>query len=141
MYLESFLHNYNNKVLIKSTQFANNSGSALYLSNCFVDFEGCSLLTSNSALSGAAVYVAKNSLLTISENSTLEFVNNVASLYGGAIYVNLPINCLFQGITFTYLPDSSGVSFVNNSAEIIGESLYFSIPESCNVIKNPSDST
>ena len=142
VYLESSLSNHNNQIIsIRSSQFTSNLGSALYLSNCFVNFEGSSLFTSNSAPNGAAVYVAKNSLVAISENSTLKFVNNAASLYGGAIYVNLPITCVFQGITFIYLPNSSVVLFVNNSAEIAGDSLYFSIPESCNVTRNPSDSS
>ena len=128
-----------NEIVINSLRFTNNYGSALYLSQCNVTFQGYSSFTNNLAQSGAAIYFAQNSQATIGENSTLEFVNNVASLFGGAIYIIVPSKCIYQGVTFTNLPNTSVVSFVNNSAEIAGDSLYFSIPESCSVVGNSSD--
>ena len=127
------------QVIIKSLNFTSNYGSALYLSQCNIVFQGYSTFTDNLAQSGAAIYFTQNSQATIDENSMIEFVYNVASLFGGAIYVKVPSKCIYEGIAFTYLPNTSLVSFVNNSAEIAGDSLYFSIPESCSVIRNSSD--
>ena len=142
VYLKNFLGHgliNTNLVVISSSKLTGNFGSALYLSQCDVVFQGYSSFTNNLAQSGAAIYFTQNSQAMIGENSKLEFVNNVASLFGGAVYVSVPFKCLYQGITFMNLPNNSLVSFVNNSAEVAGNSLYFSIPESCSIIGNSSD--
>ena len=127
------------QVSIESSNFSGNDGSALHLSKCAVDFKGNSLFTDNTAQNGPSIYFAQNSQAVVGEHTKVEFANNFASLFGGAIHVNLPVNCLYQGITFTNLPESSSVLFTNNTAGIAGNSFYFSIPESCNVIRNSSD--
>ena len=132
------LHIHN--ITIVSSNFTGNHGPALHFSNCNnVELVGYLSFRNNTAQSGSAIYLAHDSQVIIGINSTLEFVNNIALLFGGAIYVDLPFNCIFQGTTFTYLPNSSFVLFANNSARIAGNSLYFSIPESCNIIKDSSD--
>ena len=123
-------------VKIVSSNFTSNNGPTLYLSNCNIKFKGYSLFNNNTAQSGSAIYFAHNSQASFGDDSTIEFTNNVALLFGGAIYVDLPFNCPYQGITFTSLPYDSLVLFSNNSAGIAGNSLYFSIPESCNIIRN-----
>ena len=125
-------------VKIISSNFTNNSGPTLYLSNCNIRLKGYLSFSNNTAQSGSAIYFTHNSQASIGGNSLLEFTDNIALLYGGAIYVDLPMNCLHQGITFTYLPYNSLVLFTNNSAGIAGNSLYFSIPESCSIIRNHS---
>ena len=125
-------------VKIVSSNFTGNNGSTLYLSNCNIALKGYSSFNNNTAQSGSAIYFARNSQASIGDDSIVEFTNNVALLFGGAIYVDLPFNCLHQGITFTYLPYNALVVFTNNSAGIAGNSLYFSIPESCNIIRNYS---
>ena len=127
-----------NNIIIGSSTFTSNHGPALYLSNCSVELEGNLSFSNNTAQSGSAIYLAHGSQAMIGNNSTLEFTNNVALLFGGAIYVDLPMNCPNQGITFKNLPNSSSVLFANNSAEIAGDSLYFSIPESCDIIRDHS---
>ena len=128
-------------VKIISSNFTNNSGPTLYLSNCNIRLKGYLSFSNNTAQSGSAIYFTHNSQASIGGNSILEFTNNVALLYGGAVYVDLPMNCLYQGITFTHLPYNSLVLFTNNSAGISGNSLYFSIPESCNIIRDYSDNS
>ena len=123
-------------ISIVSSNFTGNYGSTLYLSNCNVELKGYSSFSNNTAQSGSAIYVAHNSQVMIGSNSTIEFITNVASLFGGAIYVDLPFNCLHKGVTFTKLPNNSMVLFTNNTAGIAGNSLYFSIPKSCNIIKD-----
>jgi len=126
-------------ITIVSSNFTNNYGPALYLSNCHLTFKGHSSFSNNTAQSGSAIYFAYNSQISIDDDSTIEFIRNLAFLYGGAIYVDLPLKCLYQGITFTHLPSNSHLFFTNNLAGITGSSLYFSIPESCDIIKDPSN--
>ena len=125
-------------VKIASSNFTGNNGSTLYLSDCNVELKDYLSFSNNTAQSGAAIYFAHNSQASIGNDSTVEFTNNVALLFGGAIYVDLPFNCLHQGITFTQLPNNSFVLFTNNSAGIAGSSLYFSVPESCNIVRDYS---
>ena len=127
------------QISIISSHFTDNCGSALHLVKCTVEFEGHSVFKNNSAQNGAAVYFAQNSQATIGKQSEIKFAHNFASLFGGAIHVNLPVNCLNQGVTFTHLPENSSVLFDNNLAGVAGNSFYFSIPKSCAVIRNSSD--
>ena len=139
VYIEDNFRDISNHVKIVSSNFTSNDGPTLYLSNCNVELKGYSSFSNNTAQSGSAIYFAHNSQASIGNDSTIEFTNNIALLFGGAVYVDLPFNCLHQGITFTDLPYNSLVLFTNNSAGIAGNSLYFSIPESCNIIRNSSD--
>ena len=139
VYIEDNIGSGNN-VKIVSSNFTSNDGPTLYLSNSNVELKGCSSFSNNAAQSGSAIYFAHNSQASVGNDSTIKFTNNVALLFGGAIYVDLPFNCLHQGITFTHLSNNSLVIFTNNSAGISGSSLYFSIPESCSIIRDYSDS-
>ena len=130
----------NHNITIISSNFTGNYGSTLYFSNCSVELKGYSSFSNNTAQSGSAIYLAHDSQAMIAINSTIEFTNNIAFLFGGAIYVDLPFNCLHKGVTFTKLPNNSQVVFINNTAGISGSSLYFSIPELCNTIRDSSDS-
>ena len=122
VYIEDDNRDISNNVTIVSSNFTSNDGSTLYLSNCNIEFRGYSSFSNNTAQSGSAIYFAHNSQASIGNDSTVEFTNNVALLFGGAIYVDLPFNCLHQGITFTDLPYNSLVLFTNNSAGIAGNS-------------------
>ena len=144
VYIEDYhgdAHTYNGdtQISIISSHFTDNYGSALHLTKCTVGFEGHVVFKNNSAQNGAAIYFAQNSQGAIGKDSEIKFARNFASLFGGAIHVNLPVNCLHQGVTFTQLPEDSSVLFDNNLAGIAGNSFYFSIPKSCDVIRNSSD--
>ena len=144
VYIEDYhrdtrMYSEDTQVSIVSSHFTNNYGSALHLAKCTVVFEGHSVFKNNSAQNGAAVYFAQNSQAAIGKQSEIKFAHNFASLFGGAIHVNLPVNCLHQGVTFTHLPEDSSVLFDNNLAGIAGNSFYFSIPKSCDVVRNFSD--
>jgi len=118
-------------VLMNSSRFVNNQlGSALHLSHVMLTFDGSSLFNNNSAEAGAAIYVDKNALITASDKSLVQFVNNAALLRGGAIYSDLT-NCFDNGILFGYLPNFNSITFIDNSARFSGNSIYFNIPKSC----------
>ena len=125
----------NQEVSIVSSNFTNNVGPALHLSNCVVEFGSSILFMNNSAGRGAAVYLRQGSQIAIEDNSTIEFDRNIARQQGGAIYIELPFGCPHNGIVITDLSNTSSVLFTDNSAGIAGNSIYFNIPESCDVIR------
>ena len=136
---------FNNSALINSSGFINNVGSALYLSGYTTEFAGYILFMNNSAGRGGAIYLDQGSQIAISENSSIKFIGNNAVQYGGAIFVKLSFdsifegiisfNCLHNGIVISTLSSTSNVSFTDNLAEIVGNSIYLDIPESCNDIR------
>ena len=120
-------------VLVNASRFVNNQlGSVLHLSHVMLRFHDFTLFQNNSAEAGAAIYVEQNSLITVDDESLVKFVDNVASLRGGAIYSDLS-NCINNGILFSYLSNFSSIEFINNAARISGNSIYFNIPKSCKV--------
>ena len=123
-------------VLINSTNFMNNKiGSALRVTNCLLKFYSTTLFQDNSAKSGAALYIGERSQISVDDGSTVQFINNTASLRGGAMYVDLT-NCYDHGIVFTNFTRYDSISFINNSAKLSGNSIYFDIPSSCDVIRD-----
>ena len=123
-------------VSVCSSSFDNNElGPALYISQVTLKFCNSTIFQNNSAESGAAIYVKKNSLITMDNKSLVQFVNNTSSLRGGAIYSDLS-KCINNGILFSNLSNCSSVVFTNNVAGISGSSIFFNIPKSCNVEGN-----
>ena len=120
-------------VIVHSSSFTNNKlGPALHISQLTLKFCNFTLFENNSAESGSAINADKNALITACDESLVQFVNNTASLRGGAIYNDLS-NCFGNGILFSNLSNFSSFVFVNNTARISGNSLYFSITKSCNI--------
>jgi len=123
-------------VLITSSNFIGNKiGSALQIKRCFLCFSSSILFQNNSARSGAAIYIAERSQITIDDGSIVKFVNNTAFHHGGAMYVDLT-NCYDHGIVFTNITNYNTTSFINNSAKLSGNSMYFNIPKTCNVVRD-----
>ena len=123
-------------VSITSSNFVKNKiGSPLQIASCFLNFYSTTLFKDNSASSGAAVYIALTSQITMHDGSTVQFINNTASLRGGAMYIDLT-NCYDRGIVFSNFTRFDAISFVNNSAKLSGNSIYFNIPDSCDVIRD-----
>ena len=123
-------------VLINSTNFMNNKiGSALQAAQCFLNFHSTTVFQGNSAKSGAAIYIAERSQISVGDGATVQFINNTASLRGGAIYIDLT-NCHDHGVVFTNFTRYDSISFINNSAKLSGNSIFFDIPNSCDVIRD-----
>ena len=80
------------------------------------------------------IYICRLQYLIVLAPTTVVFSNNTASLYGGAIYVDYPIE--FEFCPF-YVCGSveNAICFVNNSASISGNDMYFKIPRSCSFKK------
>ena len=128
-------------VSITSSSFVGNTiGSALHISKSFLKFYSTILFQGNSAMNGAAIYIAESSQISVNNGSTVQFINNTASLRGGAIYIDLT-NCYDHGIVFTNFTRYDSVSFINNSAKHSGNSIYYNIPNSCDVIRDRTKTT
>ena len=123
-------------LFITYSNFTNNKiGSTLHLTNCFLKLFSSILFQDNSARSGAALYITESSHISVDDGSTVQFINNTASLRGGAMYIDLT-NCYDHGIVFTNFTRYDSISFINNSAKLSGNSIYFDIPSSCDVIRD-----
>ena len=110
-------------LLITNSNFTNNKiGATLYLTDCLLKLYSSILFQDNSAKSGAALYIAESSQISVDDGSTVQFINNTASLRGGAMYIDLT-NCHDHGIVFTNFTTYDSISFINNSAKLSGNSI------------------
>ena len=117
---------------VASCSFTNNSGTVLHVSETKIAFYNLVQFANNKAQRGAAMYLEHGSQIIIN-NSTLEFIENFAERWGGAIYIQLPFDCTCDDV-FLNKSNNFNVSFINNSAGITGNSVYFGIPDSCDVV-------
>ena len=124
-----------NVMIISSNFTGNKIGSAIRVSKCFLNFYSSILFQNNFARSGAALYISEGSQINVDDGSSMQFINNTASLRGGAIYIDLT-NCHDHGVVFTNFTRYDSISFINNSAKLSGNSIYFNIPDSCDVIRD-----
>ena len=121
----SFALGFDVVVSVSSSKFLNNQlGSALYVSQVILTFDNFILFQNNSAETGAAMYIDQNAFVTVTDEVLIEFVNNSASLRGGAIYSDLS-NCFNKGLLFSNLSNYTSVKFTDNTATISGNSIYF----------------
>jgi len=79
-------------VQLSSVVFAENSASegTLYVCNCKVKISDKMSFSNNTCKRGAGIYFANYSHAILSNNADIEFINNVATIGGGAIYAEHP---------------------------------------------------
>ncbi|XP_065919072.1 uncharacterized protein [Dysidea avara] len=119
------------------SRFCSNIGTAVHLvSSTFVVGDHV-LFSNNSANNGGALYLESGTQFYFDNedrNVYIEFLDNSAALYGGAMYIDLGSNC---GVLFysksSYFDFNS--TFTNNDAGISGNSMYFNVHRHC--IVNP----
>ena len=133
---------YNSSVYISSdaelSLFTNNNGGALYVSNSSLVLDGCFKFYNNIATFGAAIYFTNRSSFSLANGTQILFLNNEATMYGGAIYVDLMTSCDVQQMLIESSINSS-VTFTGNVAGVAGKSWYFELNTSCNLTRNLSD--
>ena len=133
----------NTQIVSVGSRYINNNGTVLHLFMSKLIFEANTRFENNFANNGAALYLEQGTRVHIDDKYNpviIEFVNNVATQYGGAIYTDVPSTCLINGVVFDSVNWDLNISFVNNSAGIIGDSMYFNIRGLCKVTKNVSNS-
>ena len=147
VYLKGFMYplqrthavNHKQPVIIKSSNFTNNTGSSIYLSSCDVELSGNLLFRNNTAENGGAMYVDQETTVTINDNATVKFIANTAKVNGGAIYVSLVCKHVQNGlykIINTFNGGSNNAIFINNSAGIVDNSLYFNVPRPLMIVQS-----
>lgn len=104
---------------ISDSNFMNNIGTALSLTDCKVTVTGVLQFTDNVGKNGGAMSVFKSTTLSTSSNATLIFTENSA-LYGGAIYTDSYDNLCFIDDT------ACNINFTmsNNSASTSGNHIF-----------------
>ena len=127
--------NYKQPLIVNTSTFKNNFGSAMYLSSCDVILSGNLLFKNNTAESGGAMYVEQETTVTIDDKATVQFIANAAKLNGGAIYVNLVCShhtfrdyLIINTFNSRQHHNNLNVMFINNSARITDNALYFNVP-------------
>ena len=129
------------QMTVEGTHFINNIGTALRLFMSRITFYTYVIFENNSANSGAALYLEQGTQVYFDDkysNIIVQFVNNTATQYGGAVYTELPSTCPNNGAMFHNQNWNLSISFVNNTAGVIGNSLYFNIYEFCTIDTNIS---
>ena len=130
----SVIYLYNMYLVVRSSNFTDNTASSIYLLNSNLECTGTVIFANNTAGNGGAVYMAQGSQLFF-RRTNVQFINNLATEYGGAIQIDLPYNCPTNPFDDSDSIDYM-VSFVNNAAGISGNSLYFYAPTHCITEKN-----
>ena len=134
----SVIYSNNMNVAVDSSNFTDNIGSCIYLVNSYLLCAGTVMFAHNTADNGAALYIEPGSIAYFDTAAVVQFINNSATQYGGAIDINLLYNCPVGNLPIPFYADNV-VSFVNNTAEISGNSLFFYIPTHCKVETNISN--
>ena len=119
---------------IHSSNFTDNVGSSIYLVNSVLKFTGVVIFANNTADNGGALYIDHEIQFDFEDTVNIQFINNSATEYGGAIYITLRDDCPFD----INLHVDIMVLFINNTAGISGNSWYFYIPTHCEVETNTS---
>ena len=106
VYIKNSMPELNNNIILCDSIFYNNQGVSIYVINQKVYLKGKLLFQNNRAYDGTGIYIDDNSTVLFSRNSNVEFIQNSAYHYGGAIYS--------KG-TLLFTDDSTTV-FSNNDA-------------------------
>ena len=113
------------EVHMSSTYFANNfnNDQTLVLYNCKLVVKHNIVFFNNAATKGGGIYFTGDSFAILSNNSRIEFINNIALEAGGAIYADFTSN---PWLLF-YVNGSYSATFYNNYANTVGNSIFFNI--------------
>ena len=106
-----------NSIVLFANSNARFGGTFYAENNSFIKTNGTTNLTitNSEAMYGGAIYIKQNSEMTVTENSTTEFLSNEAKEDGGSIYSNSHSN-----ITFS----NNSVSNIHNSRAVKGGAIY-----------------
>jgi len=107
------------------SQFFNNTGTAIHLLSSTFSIGDLVIFRGNSANRGGALYFeGAVRIKFVSHSYRIQFINNSAAQYGGAMYIDLGANC--GGTLNNIYPNSSysTIQFANNFAGIAGNSVY-----------------
>ena len=120
IYLENhYNHNLCESIILQDCEFKNNQGVCICLSNQNLYIKGNALFENNVAKTGTGISITAHSNVTFAKASNLMFVNNTATINGGAIYVDNWSSVVFE--------NDAHAMFTSNKATRSGGTIY-----SCN---------
>ena len=99
----------------------NSIGTAMNLHNSKVFFNGTIVFANNSGYFGGAINIKFDSFISFGPLSKSNFIDNVVSILGGAVYSNITGHCTFDARSVAR-PDQ--VYFAGNYANLIEQSIY-----------------
>jgi len=121
----------------KQSQFLNNTGSAIHLLSSTFTIGDRVILRGNSANKGGALYIEGEVKIKFESHSRrIQFINNSAAQYGGAIYIDLGVDCGRTLNTIYPKFQYQTIQFAKNSAGIAGNSVYFNVHQKCKIDGN-----
>ena len=142
----SFFDN-SNATFRGNTTFEHNVGfraGAIYARHSILLFQGNVTFVKNYGNDGGAMALYKNSIIGLGEHAIIQFIENHAQRFGGALYVNeasdyllvidelRQIRCFFQPLN--YSSTSGRVFFINNTAGYAGSDLYGGWGDLCMIL-------
>ena len=128
-------------VQLSSVTFAGNSAAesgTLYLSYCMVEISHNMRFSSNAGKNAAGMYFTNYSYALLDDTADIEFINNVVTLGGGAIYADYPPSDSSTPWHLFGQTSGKSVTFINNIANEAGNSIYFNIPTDADIIRDPT---
>ena len=127
-----------------ATTFESNCASALCLSDTGATFFNDITFFNNRGFNGGALFLTGKSFMTVSDGVRIDFTNNSAYQYGGAIYYLAPppLEMSTSGSCFVWYHQNDNinvplkywwinVSFSDNVATQGGDAVFISNPEKC----------
>ena len=117
IYLEKHCnyHNQCESIILQNSKFDNNQGICVYLSNQNLYIKGNVLFENNEAENSVGIFISDQSNVTFGKASNVLFVQNVATISGGAMYIYNWSSVVFE--------KNSHVMFISNKA-MYGGAIY-----------------
>ena len=137
-------------------EFSNNkgfNGGVMYSENSVITFNTCHVSFINNSANSGGVFYNINSNMTFTENSSVTFYKNTASMDGGVVYLTSGSMLTFDNhcnVTFSsnmasdyggvayinlygqIIINTTCISFQNNKAGFRENSFFINVPDSCN---------
>ena len=125
-------------VIFANCSFYANIGTSIWSYNSNFTLSGTILFSDNTAYEGGALAFYGESVVYISNNTNVTFINNTAENVGGAIFVRNPLpyvthSCFLQFLAINTSPQCSGcncalpqfnINFISNTAKEGGNTIF-----------------
>ena len=112
-------------VTVHNCSFVNNSATGLLVENSHIYFSGDNIIRGNKGYNGGGIALYFCSTLTLLENTTISFENNLAENNGGGLYVKDVCDYQIQFCFFELFESKTALLyFSNNSAKTAGNDWY-----------------